>query len=230
MKILSNGIAVLEPERDALLSRWVERDNALSAYDSRIADLCRLLRLGDVVVDAGACLGTHAVAYAEAVGVTGRVIAIEPNPIVLPCLRHNAAPHPQIEVWPVALAATAGPIGLVTSDHNAGGSAIDWIDRRTSVFGVPLDAAHLDRLDYLKIDVEGYEAYVLEGAEDTIRHCQPIIVLEVNGRSKQYGGPDARDLLSSWGYLLEQLPMERPTEEPDRRDPTVYDIIARKPR
>ncbi len=64
-----------------------------------------------------------------------------------------------------------------------------------------LDSFEIKDVDLLKIDVEGYELQVLRGAEQTIRSCRPLIVIEQNGHEERYGV--ARDsalaLLVSWG-------------------------------
>ncbi len=64
-----------------------------------------------------------------------------------------------------------------------------------------LDSFGLHSVDLLKIDVEGYERRVLLGAEQTIRSCRPMIVIEQNGHEDRYG--DVRDsalaLLKDWG-------------------------------
>jgi FkbM family methyltransferase len=219
MMTLACGLAVLEPDQDALLSRWVERDRDLSAYDARIRDVfCPMIPRGGVVVDAGACLGSHTVAYADAVGPSGRVLAFEPNPAVAACLRWNTRELLQVEVWPVALSCRVWKVGLATSDYNAGGSTIrDHAHLR--VPALPLDEIFIGpRLDYLKLDVEGHEHEVLLGATETIRRAHPVIVMEV-GHS-----PDAVPYLQSLGYQCQRLPTERPDQPIDEH---VYDVIGR---
>jgi FkbM family methyltransferase len=62
---------------------------------------------------------------------------------------------------------------------------------------VTLDSCELERVDFLKIDVEGYELPVLRGAEATLRRCRPILVVEQKGNdAKFYGQP--RDAAVAW--------------------------------
>lgn len=60
--------------------------------------------------------------------------------------------------------------------------------------------------DFLKIDVEGFEQFVVRGAERLIRHDQPVIIVEqkVGVASKRYGlgDRDALDILTGWGYEI----------------------------
>jgi len=73
---------------------------------------------------------------------------------------------------------------------NIGGSGLSnnpmgkppWLKRTEKNIEVELmtiDSLELDKLDFMKIDVEGYEVLVIEGAMNTIKKCKPIIVMEV---------------------------------------------------
>jgi FkbM family methyltransferase len=65
-----------------------------------------------------------------------------------------------------------------------------------------LDEYNLNCVDFIKIDVEGYEAKVIQGAMETIKRCKPVILYERKGHSLKYGyGNDAPfDMLRSIGY------------------------------
>jgi hypothetical protein len=63
--------------------------------------------------------------------------------------------------------------------------------------------------DYIKMDCEGYEYRILQGAEQTIRRCRPVVVIEQkphDAYSKQYGQFAAVTLLQEWGMVeLDQV-------------------------
>lgn len=63
-----------------------------------------------------------------------------------------------------------------------------------------LDNFHYNNIGFIKIDVEGYEPRVLEGAKDTIERCNPVICCEVN-RSEN----NSQQILESWGYKLMEI-------------------------
>lgn len=70
-----------------------------------------------------------------------------------------------------------------------------------------LDDLGIVGVDFLKVDCEGFDYYVMVGAEQTIRRDKPVIVTEQKpgAPSKRYGIPDqqALVLLRSWGYEVQ---------------------------
>ena len=72
-----------------------------------------------------------------------------------------------------------------------------------------LDDLDLDEVDYIKMDCEGYEYRILQGAEQTICRCRPVVVVEQkphDAYSDQYGQFAAIELMQSWGMLrLDQV-------------------------
>jgi FkbM family methyltransferase len=66
---------------------------------------------------------------------------------------------------------------------------------------VTLDSFALERVDFIKIDVEGFERAVVQGGEQTIRSHRPVIVVEQKGNESAYGDQKdaAAKLLQSWG-------------------------------
>jgi hypothetical protein len=60
--------------------------------------------------------------------------------------------------------------------------------------------------DFIKMDCEGYEPYILRGAENTIKKFKPVILMEDKNLSKKYYGEEgnlAVDILLEWGYTME---------------------------
>src|SRR6202140_4136767 len=128
--------------------------------------------VGGVFVDVGANVGTYAMVLARHVGASGRVIAIEPHPITHTRLAFNRAASGF--TWVALVAAAAGPadgeLMIETDGDNLGASHIASGKLSDSAIRVPslrlqriLGDAGVDRVDALKIDVEGYEDRVLTG-------------------------------------------------------------------
>ena len=86
-----------------------------------------------------------------------------------------------------------------------------------------LDTRMLSKIDFMKIDVEGYELKVLNGALRTIELCQPTMVIEINrvALERQGATPD-----QIFGWLTQHLYGWRIIEENALRNDPLYNIIA----
>lgn len=150
--------------------------------------LLRFVRAGDTVVDAGANVGTHTVAFAQAAGDAGRVLAFEPQPRVFELLERNVRSngYDNVRSYRVALGAEPSvrhaPLLDYAAHVNVGAVALlaAAAERSCSVDVVPLDSFDLDAVRLIKIDVEGMECDVLRGAAATLRRCRPFLSVECN--------------------------------------------------
>ena len=69
-----------------------------------------------------------------------------------------------------------------------------------------LDSFELTEVGFIILDCEGYEPYILKGAEQTIKKYKPVILMEEKNYSKRYYGEEgnlAVELLLGWGYTME---------------------------
>lgn len=142
---------------------------------------------GDVVVDVGANIGTLTLSLATAVGTTGRVIAYEPQSLVHSLLATNAATNgaSQIECVHAAVGDVTGdariPKCIPERASNVGAAAIttDGADDDVEIVEVQrIDDLALAACHLLKIDAEGFEPKVLEGARKTIEAHRPYLFVE----------------------------------------------------
>jgi FkbM family methyltransferase len=144
------------------------------------------LRPGDVVVDVGAQQGIFSCLAARQVGERGKVISFEPHPGNFALLTENATSN-HLTSWtgyPTALGAKEGRLTLYVAPYSVNHSVLP----RAGTHGVEVACTTLDvfarnnlldRLDLLKVDVEGAEFDVLSGAVETLRRCHPKIVMEI---------------------------------------------------
>jgi FkbM family methyltransferase len=168
-------------------------------------------------VDVGAHIGYYSLKAAGMVRPNGHVLAIEPNPQTLPKLRGNiqASDASSVSVWPVACAGSESTLQFYAAPRsNTGESSLskenasqDGPPTATSVRARPLDAivkeAKLDRVDVIKIDVEGAEFEVLKGSAQTLADFHPVLIVElVPSQLKSMGtSVDAvTQFLTSRGY------------------------------
>jgi FkbM family methyltransferase len=151
------------------------------------------LPVGGVFLDVGAHIGSFTMKAAVKVGKTGHVLAFEPNPETLQLLRDNvAASHADnVIVEPIActdheqmLTLYAGPPSNTGMSSLASENVpLEGPPRLYTVRGRMIDDVirelKLTRVDVIKIDVEGAEAYVLRGAVDTLKRFHPKVIVEV---------------------------------------------------
>ena len=185
-------------------------------YDLAVSELMfRLLQRGDVVVDAGANIGYMTLLAAVAAGPRGRVIAFEPNPHLFPILRQNvetARRHlamAPVDLRQTALGAHHHTTALVLPDPSGGNNGLSYIPAEpispkraetASVQVETLDAA-LDgqTVAVAKVDVEGYERQLFEGAAGALgSHRIRHLVFE----DHQGTGSPAATFLADAGYTL----------------------------
>ncbi len=154
---------------------------------SEIELLVECLDEGDLVVDVGANIGSHMVPFAKAVGKHGRVIAVEPQRTAHALLSANAATNGLLHVDCVRAAAgsAAGMVRIPTLDPsapcNVGAATVITDSARADGEEVPciaIDDLALPACRLLKIDAEGFEVQVLEGAQATIARHRPILFVE----------------------------------------------------
>jgi FkbM family methyltransferase len=206
MKILPGGIAVLK--NDSHISAWVEESGRLDHDQYALPIILQYISEGDTVVDVGAFIGDHTIAYENAVGKSGVVMAFEPNPDAFACLKRNC--HHAIK-FNIGLSDHHHD-GSMTTHENAGKCRVSADIEGTSLARLaPLDQWNLVRLNFLKIDVEGFEIRVLRGAEKTIRRHKPIMWIEVNKSALNDQGTSPSELLA-WihhlGYSTTPYPEE----------------------
>jgi FkbM family methyltransferase len=176
---------------------------------------------GVVAVDCGANIGTHTVDWARQMTRWGSVIAIEAQERVYYALAGNVAINNCFNARlihavvgdrngmakipdPDYLTPTSfGSLELKpTRNPEQIGQTIDYSDAKlVQARAMTIDSLALRRLDLLKIDVEGMECEVLEGAKRTIRQCLPVIMVE----HLKTGADKIVEFLRHYGYGMAEL-------------------------
>ena len=152
--------------------------------ESEVALWRQLLEPDAICADIGANIGAHTVALASLVP-AGMVVAFEPLPYLHSILHGNIALNglTNVRAFPHAVGATAGRITVPALDYtqrdNYGGVSLVEQGVGNPVMMVRLDDV-MAVCDFMKVDVEGMEQSVLEGAQRLIAACRPILYLENN--------------------------------------------------
>lgn len=183
---------------------------------------------GKVVWDVGAHFGYHTLALSRRVGPAGKVVAFEPNPANLKRLRLHLAANENLStvvtVKECALGGLDGQESLrFSEDVDGGRSTCSYLDHGqppgdrvapkvyASFVEQVVQVCSSDTLvadevcpapDFMKIDVEGSEFLLLQGAKELITHRRPTIAMEVHNITCMFL---VQRLLTAFGYRLELL-------------------------
>ncbi|MDR0688162.1 MAG: FkbM family methyltransferase [Prevotellaceae bacterium] len=153
-----------------------------------------LIKKGDVVIDIGANLGYYSILFAEWTGPAGKVYSVEPVGIYNKIFWEKARKYPNIRLYPYALGLEEKNIELVSSPqvgylrtglpHIYNSEKDGKIENQEFRFEAQMKIPsvlfnYLERIDYIKCDVEGFEYIVLSDMKEIIRRCKPIVQVEV---------------------------------------------------
>jgi len=186
------------------------------------------VKSGSVVLDIGANVGAHTLHFARAVGEQGCVLAFEATTYAHEKLTANIAANPDLgnrirnhhallvsaaenstekaiaSSWPLCGAAADDPI-LGGTLQPIGAAQVATLDTLVRASGV-------NRVDWIKIDVDGNEVDILQGAHATLARHRPTIIIELAPycfRATRHSFNDLIVLLQRFGYNLVTIPDEQ---------------------
>ena len=150
------------------------------------------------VIDVGAWWGPWSLWWQDK---AQHVEIFEPNEQILPKLKNNIKNFKNCTLHETALGDTPGNVSMEYTDHTG---TYHIKDTSGAISLKTLDSYNFDSVDIIKIDAEGYEIPVLEGARNTIIENKPWIQIEGNKSGERYG----RTKLDIHNFLI-QLGMKR---------------------
>jgi FkbM family methyltransferase len=181
-------------------------------YEPELAYLKQVLSPGQVFVDAGANFGIYTTIASRLVGDSGVVISFEPAVETYPILDRNVEIN-QLENVRVFHAAVSDREGITRFYHNddapnsyslgAVNDETEFEEIETITLEKVFEQEKIKRFDLMKIDVEGAEELVLQGAKSLIEQMRPKIIFEVSSKGAQRLGLSqngAWNLLQELGY------------------------------
>jgi len=207
-----------------------------------------LLKEESVVIDVGAHVGFYTI-FLSALVPSGRVHSFEPNPGAFSQLERHAEINGCDNVMAnnLALGEQEGNGNLSVPDGKSGMASLsghmhdrfseEEVERVNAVSVITLDqyvkGKNVERIDLMKIDVEGWEPFVIQGARSALERFRPWILMEVNSLALQGQGWKPQELLD----LLEEHDYEFYKSShvlsgfrhihADGDYGTIYDVICR---
>ena len=185
-----------------------------------LGQLQQLFPEGRVFVDVGANFGTYTLGLARGVGLQGKVYSFEAQRILSYMLAGTIALNGLTNVYchNLAVGKERSKLEIPQFDYNRplnfgsiefGGQQREVLEQQRQysaenaeyVDMVTLDSFELPRVDIMKIDVEGMEADVLQGAAETLRRCRPILFVE-HAKSDY---PSLTQLIADFGYDIHPI-------------------------
>lgn len=218
----------------------------LLSYDLRILKLSpeyeyhyfdkNLINKGDTVIDIGANLGYYSILFSRWVGNTGKVYAVEPIELYNKVFNEFTKGRDNIELLSYALGSEEKKITLVTSsrsgyfntglphvyDSKRDGDMNDQEFKFEAQMVSPKKLfGDLDRIDYVKCDIEGLEYTVLSEMKDILDKHKPIVQVEVWSDTKE----QVMTLFENLGYTPHKLINGRLTSDKNLIEKKPGDFI-----
>ena len=171
--------------------------------------LPNLVSRGATAIDIGANLGYYTRPLADIVGAEGRVYAVEPVPVIFDVLKRNTAGRRNVTLLNYALGSEERTIEMANdsvaevgyfgtgrnfvSEGSLSKSAVRFtaqMKRGSDLFG------GLERIDFIKCDIEGYERIVMPELRPIIERHHPTVLIETDGETRR----QIVDLFTELGY------------------------------
>lgn len=197
--------------------KYIGQRIALEKYEPYETSLIlRQTKKGNTIIDVGANIGYYTVLLADKVGNTGKIYAFEPDKINFEILKKNVEANnlKNVEIINAAVGSKAGKLKLHKSKENLGdhklyktplGSAASPLDERETVKIIKLDDYIKEPIDLMKIDTQGWEPEVIEGAKKIISKNKPIMFLEYSPASYQIAKLDGQKMMRNLSKIYKNI-------------------------
>lgn len=220
VEIPAQGLRFAVPSMKEPVAQYLIWDGV---YEWETAEAIRRhLPSNGTFVDVGANVGMFSLLAAHHWAPQGQVLALEASPSVLPWLQRNAAQNPalNLQIRHAAVTSVSGQQALffaAPANHFGMGALADRFNGETKAVEVPtislddaIAQAGLTHVDVIKVDVEGYELGVFQGALRTLNQERPpVIIFEFQAWAENRPGEiqpgDAQRFLAAQGFHLQTL-------------------------
>ncbi len=195
--------------KETLRSGIIRAHKDGNMWEPNIADILTTYANPDsICIDIGALIGTHSFVFSNAVGPKGKVYSFEPQPwaykSILKTININNIKN--IEVYNMGLSDKKKEL-IFCSDVTGTSHIIEGNTCNTpytyKIDVTQLDNFNLQNISCIKIDVEGHELSVLNGAINTIKNNKPVIIIEVWNKDNKRD--EVRMFMKNNNYTMENI-------------------------
>lgn len=153
----------------------------IEVFHDKVYDRLAVPKAGDIVIDIGAYVGMYSIKASQLVGLSGLIVAVEPSPSNLVYLKSNLKGYQNTRIVEVALSNYVGD-GKLYSSPGTEADSLAYKKKNYRVVRITtlddlVKELGLSRVDYIKMDAEGSDLNILEGAIGTLRKDYPVLSL-----------------------------------------------------
>ena len=168
----------------------------------------KYVKSGMTVIDIGANVGCHTVRFAKQVGASGKVIAFEPTKYAYEKLKKNVALNMLKNTVLEKSALSDKSVKKQMVQFKSSYPLDNKVKRAKDIISITtldeyVSKHNVGKVDFIKLDVDGFEYKIIRGAMKTIKMNKPIIITEIGVSTLKNAGDDINDLigtLSRIGY------------------------------
>lgn len=225
--------------KDSILSRII-----YSGHENQEIDFIKMiLKPEDIFIDIGSNIGLFSLIAAPIVGNNGKVICFEPTPQIYERLLENMELNEfnNIDCRNIGLSDSAGELSFYVSKNgfdawnslapSNDGKLEHEIKINVSTLDEELINIDKNRISLVKIDVEGWEKFVLYGGEAFFKNYHPVVMVElteVNTFNAGYNIHEIYNIMQDWGYRWYRIVNGELVPEPKRIRYPHVNLIAKK--
>ena len=188
----------LFPSSDTHFDRWMLEGEYQKKQRDALFEYMEERRPIEYIADVGAHVGLWSRPMMHRAN-TKYIWAFEPNSSVRECYVLNMGGFENYSIYPVALGHKNMKGFLNVETDNSGNTNVHPTKSGNTEIRT-LDSFNFEHLDYIKVDVEGFEYNFLQGAVDTLNRCRPFVHLEMKSKNMRNSKDDFYRFMKNIGY------------------------------
>lgn len=211
-KIINNGRHSFLCFPNDFIARKIIREGC---WEPHFHETTNLVKPNSTVLDIGANFGYNSIVMADRVGQQGKILCFEPQRLMFQQLNANIALNNIFNCYTYNLALSNEvnqTLHMEIGDEtNIGATCIGSGGEQIKT--TTIDELNLDKLDFIKMDAQGYEPFILEGGTSTIQKFMPDIFIEIEPPHLDKFDKkidDVYEILDSFGYKIYKINNEWP--------------------